>query len=220
MSITPITSSYAGSASAALNTVSSASKAAEAAKTEEESSTKVASKENKDTFVKSSGVQTEGYTAPKRLSKDQLQALQDQQVASFKNMLSNILTSQADKAKLAKRGLDINADMFSKIMVTPEQQAEAKQAISEDGEWGVNAVATRIMDMAVALSGGDTSKISVLREAVEKGFKEAGVQWGQKLPGICGDTQKEIGKRFDYWEKNGSLDGYEYKSTASKVEDE
>lgn len=41
-------------------------------------------------------------------------------------------------------------------------------------------------------------------------FKQAGVQWGQKLPSITDDTHKEISKRFDYWEENGSMDGYEY----------
>lgn len=217
MAIPPISGNYN---SAVLGAVPVAAKAAETARTEKgESAVQASSKENKDTFVKSKDVEAEGYKEPKRLSADQLKAIQEQQVTSFKNMLSKMLTSQADKAKVAGRGLNINADMFSRILVTPEQKAEAEKAISEDGEWGVNAVATRIMDMAVALSGGDTSKISTLRTAVEKGFQQAGVQWGQKLPGICGDTRDEIDKRFDYWEKNGSLNGYEYQSAAAGVED-
>ena len=36
--------------------------------------------------------------------------------------------------------------------------------------WGVDAVATRLMDMAMALSGGDPSKAELLRDAVQKGF--------------------------------------------------
>ena len=86
----------------------------------------------------------------------------------------------------------------------------AQQAISEDGEWGVNAVATRIVDMCVSLSGGDSSKLSEMRAAVEKGFEQAGAQWGTSLPSICQDTHDEINKRFDYWEQNGSVDGYVY----------
>lgn len=214
MAIPPITNNFNN---AALQTTA---KTAESAKTEQQkTAVQTPSKENKDTFVKSKDVETERYKAPKRLTSDQLKALQDQQVEAFKNMMSKMLTSQADKAKVAGRGLNINADMFSQILVTPEQKAEAQKAVSEDGEWGVNAVATRIMDMAVSLSGGDTSKISTLKAAVEKGFQQAGVQWGQKLPDICGDTREEINKRFDYWEKNGSLNGYEYQSNAAEAEE-
>lgn len=169
------------------------------------------SKSDKDTFVKSGKTEVPIQTAPKRLTSAQLKELQEQQVQSFQKMLSGMLTNQADKANIAKNGMKaINADLFSRLTVTPEQQAAAQQAISENGEWGVNAVATRIVDMAVSLSGGDSSKISELREAVEKGFRQAGFQWGEKLPAITGETHKEITKRFDYWEENGSLDGYEY----------
>ena len=93
----------------------------------------------------------------KRLSSTQLKQIQDQQMASFTRMLDGMLTSQAKKAKLASNGL--SADLFSDLTVTPEQKLAAQQAISEDGEWGVNAVATRIVDMCVSLSGGDSSKL-------------------------------------------------------------
>ena len=149
----------------------------------------------------------------KRLSSTQLKQIQDQQMASFTRMLDGMLTSQAKKAKLASNGL--SADLFSDLTVTPEQKLAAQQAISEDGEWGVNAVATRIVDMCVSLSGGDSSKLSEMRAAVEKGFQQAGAQWGTSLPSICQDTHEEINKRFDYWEQNGSMDGYVY-AAASK----
>lgn len=196
---------------------STASKAGQAAAGEvqkevqrdnEKSGQKVAAKT--DTYEKSRETNTEKYTEPKRLTAEQLKKLQEQQTASFTKMLSSMLNNQADKAKLAYNGL--SADLFKNITVTEEQRLEAEKAISEDGEWGVNAVATRIMDMASALSGGDSSKVSVLREAVEKGFKQAGVQWGASLPSITDKTHDEINKRFDYWEENGSLDGYEYEA--------
>lgn len=145
----------------------------------------------------------------KGLSADELKAIQEQQMASFNNMLASMLNSQAGFQNIAKgENLVITKDLFSKLNITPADSAKAAQAISEDGEWGINAVATRIMDMAVALSGGDTSKLSVLRDAVEKGFSAAEKQWGGKLPSISQDTHKEIGNRFDYWEKYGTLDGY------------
>ena len=163
---------------------------------------------NKDTIE----ISEEGKKASskdKGLSLDQLRAIHDQQMASFNNMLANMLNSQVGMNNVAKGSqIQITKDLFSKLNITPADSARAAQAISEDGEWGVNAVATRIMDMAVALSGGDTEKLSILRDAVEKGFAAAEKQWGGKLPSITGDTHKEINNRFDYWEKYGTLDGY------------
>lgn len=207
----PSINSYTNYYGAYSNTVSKAGQtgANEVAKNESKNS-QTAPVADTDTYEKGKEVNTEKYTPPKRLTADQLKKLQEEQTASFTKMLNGMLNSQADKFKLATKGL--SADLFKNITVTEEQRLEAEKAISEDGEWGVNAVATRIMDMATSLSGGDSSKISVLREAVEKGFKQAGVQWGASMPSITGKTHDEINKRFDYWEENGSLDGYEYKA--------
>lgn len=211
MALSPINSNYAATA---LNSTSAIPRAAAETTAKADDTQKTASSPNKDTFVKSSDTVKSTDTAPKRLTADQLQALQEQQAASFQKMLSSMVTNQADKANIARNGLGaLSADLFTRLKVTPEQQAAATQAISEDGEWGVKAVASRIVDMALSLSGGDSSKASQLRSAVEKGFKQAGVQWGQKLPSICQDTYDEVQKRFDYLEENGSMDGYEDNSS-------
>ncbi len=168
-----------------------------------------AQKPNVDTFVKSS--ESKEAEEPKRLSADQLKQIQEQRMQSFTKMLNDIVSSQANagkKAQLAKKG--ITKDLFSDLMVTPEQRLAAQQAVGEDGEWGVNAVATRIMDMCVALSGGDASKVEEMRAAVDKGFEQAAGQWGSALPSICDQTHEEINRRFDYWKENGGLDGYTY----------
>ena len=89
------------------------------------------------------------------------------------------------------------------IGTTPETTAKA---ISDDGMWGVNAVSTRLVDMAMRLSGGDSAKIAELRDAVTKGFEAVGAL--DSLPQVCQDTYAETMARFDYWEANGSLEGY------------
>lgn len=165
-----------------------------------------------DTFVKSAE-----STETKKLSANQIRSYQEQREQSFTKMINDIVSSQANKGKkaeLAKKGL--TKDFFSDLVVTPEQQMAAQQAIGEDGEWGVNAVATRIVDMCVALSGGDASKVEELRAAVDKGFQQAMGQWGGSLPSICDQTHDEINKRFDYWKDNGSMDGYEYQRAAAE----
>lgn len=77
--------------------------------------------------------------------------------------------------------------------------SQAKQAISEDGEWGVKAVSDRIVAFAKAISGNDKSKIETLKAAIEKGFQEAGVAFNNQLPAICSQTHDEIMKKLDAW---------------------
>lgn len=137
----------------------------------------------------------------KKLTSQQLMELQDQQMASFQNMIASILNKQAGEVTITK-------DLFSQLTVSPETSANAAQAISEDGEWGVDAVAGRIMDMVVSMSGGDTSKLETYRDAVYKGFSQAEKQWGGTLPDISYKTRAELDKRFDYLGQNGSMDGY------------
>ena len=114
---------------------------------------------------------------------------------SFQQMLKSMIVKQGEKSNLTLFGMDLN--------VTPADSQRAAAAIAEGGEYSVDAVATRILDMAKALSGGDMSKLSELRSAVEKGFKAAGMEMGGKLPSICNDTYNEVMKRFDEWEKEG-----------------
>ena len=75
----------------------------------------------------------------------------------------------------------------------------AQEAISEDGEWGVEAVAQRLFDFAQALSGGDPSKAEMLREAVKTVFGAAESAWGGKLPDITGKTYDRVMEMFDNW---------------------
>lgn len=104
---------------------------------------------------------------------------------------------------IVKQGEESNLTLFGKkLFVTAEDSESAVKAISDGGEYSVDAVATRIMDMAKALSNGDKSKIAVLKDAVIKGFEAAGLEFnnGGGLPDICNKTYDEIMKRFDLWE--------------------
>ncbi len=105
---------------------------------------------------------------------------------------------------IAKQGETSNLTLFGqKLNVTVEDSQKAAATIAEGGEYSIDAVATRIMDMAKALSSGDKSKIPLLRNAVKKGFEAAGLELndGAGLPDICNKTYDEIMRRFDEWEK-------------------
>ena len=157
-----------------------------------------------DTFTKSEPEENITYEPPKKLTAEQVDALKRQVEESMQNLAKQMLGEQYEIAKTANGEVDF-ATLAKDLGIgtTPEAAAEA---ISENGNWGVNAVSTRIIDMAVNLSGGDTSKIGMLREAVQKGFAQVGNL--EDLPEVCQQTYDEIMKRFDYLEENGTMDGY------------
>lgn len=83
--------------------------------------------------------------------------------------------------------------------VTEAAKAQAQKDIAEDGYWGVTQTSDRIMDMAKALTGGDPEKIEEMRNAFEKGYKEATKAWGKDLPSISSQTYDAVMSKFDKW---------------------
>ena len=81
--------------------------------------------------------------------------------------------------------------------IDAQARKEAEALIAEDGELGINKTSDRLVDFAIALSGGDKSKASVLRDAIDKGFKEAERMFGGKLPKISYDTYDKTMEKFD-----------------------
>lgn len=159
----------------------------------------------KDSFVKTSdftSLEQITYSKPKADYTNEVNTLLEQharQIEEFKDKILSMISKQNERSNAKILELDLT--------VSNKEIQAAKEAISEDGEWGVNAVATRIMDMAYSLSGGDTSKLDLLKNAVIDGFKAAGFdpenRENSKMPAITGQTYDEIMKRFDDW-KNGT----------------
>jgi hypothetical protein len=78
-------------------------------------------------------------------------------------------------------------------------QAEAAAAISENGDWGVEAVSDRIVSFAKSLAGDDAGKIETLREAIDKGFASVKNALGGKLPDISTQTYDAVMSKLDDW---------------------
>lgn len=89
------------------------------------------------------------------------------------------------------------------IAVDPETAKQAAEDVSEDGYWGVKQTSERILDFAKAISGGDSAKAEEMRNAIEKGFKQASKLWGGDLPDISQKTYDTVMKGIDDW-KNGT----------------
>lgn len=147
--------------------------------------------------------------AVKGLSAEQIDILQQGIDNSYKMMIS-VLTENNVKlqgwldegiGKLAFGDMQIDSSQFGlpAVGTTPE---EAEKAVGEGGDYSVDAVAGRIFDMAKAIAGDDPEKLKAMQEAVEEGFKQAGLAWKDtmgtdKMPQITQDTHDEITKRFD-----------------------
>ena len=119
------------------------------------------------------------------------------QMSRFTSMMTQTFQKQGITAA------SLQGDNFWKFMasgnytVDAKTNAEAEEAISEDGFWGVKQTSQRIFDFAAALAGDDVETMKKMQAAVEKGFEQAGAAWGGELPSICGDTHTAVGKLFD-----------------------
>ena len=127
----------------------------------------------------------------------QLKADQETRMAQMQSLVTKMFSKQgitigtADDMWKALANGNFTADA--------DTIAQAKEDISEDGYWGVNQTSDRLLDFAVALSGGDEENMKKMVSAVEKGFKEATKSWGKDLPSISNDTYSATMKKFDQW---------------------
>ena len=137
-----------------------------------------------------------------------LKADLDNQMARFTNMMTQMFQKQGITGAAAQGG-DAMWRMIASGNYTVDAQtkADAQEAISEDGYWGVKQTSQRIFDFAYALAGDDPEKMKKMQDAIEKGFEQATKSWGGKLPSITDETHSAIGDLFDsYYEKAGKAE--------------
>ena len=91
------------------------------------------------------------------------------------------------------------------FQVDAATKAQAQADIAEDGYWGVKQTSERILDFAIALTGGDPDKIEEMRAAFEKGYKMAEKTWGGKLPDIIKQTYDAVMAGFDKMAEEAGL---------------
>lgn len=138
-----------------------------------------------------------------------LKADQDSRAASMQSLVEKLLGKQKGTFDLANStNLAATFRQASKL-ASPSDIAQAQADIAEDGYWGVNKTSDRLVSMAIALSGGDTEKADMLKEAIQKGFDKATAAWGEDLPQISKDTLDMAMKKMDDW-KNGVTTAKDY----------
>lgn len=162
-----------------------------------------------DTFTREKEVTSEdtGIYSRETIAKA-IESAEEQRTKAFTKMIQKMFESQGNSAKFTLGEINENI----KLNFTEDDIEAAKKSVSDEGYYSVDAVATRIMDMATALGGNDPTKISVLRDAVIKGFGEAAKSLGLKdddMPDITKKTYSEIMTRFDKWEESFKTDNSE-----------
>lgn len=156
-----------------------------------------------DTYVpsKADGEEKVNTYKPNISLAEQLKTEQSQVQERFLQTVRDTITQQGKTAALgngiwktiAQGGFSVDASL----------KADAEAAVSEDGYWGVSQTSQRIVDFAKALAGTSPEMAKTVREAFEKGYRQAEEAWGGSLPSICGQTYDRVMSLFDEWE-NGT----------------
>lgn len=129
---------------------------------------------------------------------EQLQKQADDALAPLRRMVEDLLKEQ---------GLTFNRGNVKELKgkfveITPEMRAEAQKLVADGGEYSVENTSTRLVEFAKAISGGDKSKIAVLRENIKKGYEEARKAFGGELPAISKETLEMTMKKLDEWQNS------------------
>ncbi len=134
----------------------------------------------------------------------QLKADQESFQSRFIEMVEKLIGKQATTFGQSENIWKFLAD--GNYEVDEETQAQAKEAISEDGEYGVKKASERMFQFALALTGGDEEKMKEMQDAVAKGYEKAEKTWGKELPEISKQTLEATNKLFDDYLKSKSTE--------------
>jgi len=128
-----------------------------------------------------------------------------EQMKADQEKLQNQLLSYVQESLMGQGNAIATSDDIWKFLasgnftVDEAARAEAQKSIEEGGYWSAESTSDRIVEFAKALTGGDPSQIEKMRDAIDKGFKEATKAWGRDLPSITNDTYDLIQKKLDAW---------------------
>lgn len=128
---------------------------------------------------------------------NQLKQDAENRMNTFKKMIADMMSKQAGTYGTAMDDAMWKFLAKGDFTVDAATKAQAQADIAEDGYWGVEQTSSRIIDFAVALTGGDPDKVEEMREAFKKGFKQAEKTWGGELPEISQKTYDAVMRKFD-----------------------
>lgn len=154
----------------------------------------------------------------------QLQEESDRAYSRLKQIVTDMLKRQGLKFKEIgntktkdSKSADITIEDLKDVKVDETAQKEAQAMIAEGGDYSAEKVSDRIVDFAKAISGGDVSKLELLKSAIEKGFEAAEGAFGDELPDISKQTHDLVMTKLDQWAKEAEtpVDQPEDENTAT-----
>ena len=197
MNVNGVTSSQAANAYSAYTSQTKAKEVAKDANTNEEAAAVYEPSE------KAADTTTAKTYTPNTEMIDKLKADAEARTQSLRTLVEKLMGRQATKFGEA-------TDIWSFLKsgdyeVDPETKAQAQKDIAEDGYWGVEKTSDRIVQFAMALTGGDPDKVDSMIEAFKKGYAQAEETWGGKLPEISQKTYDAVLDKFEKI-KSGEID--------------
>ena len=105
--------------------------------------------------------------------------------------LSNLSELDFSQGKIMYQGKEITVDA--------ETKAQAEEAISDTGFYGVENTAQRALEFAKALAGDNPEKATLLKDAVQKAYEQVKEMFGGKLPELTEKTHARTLELFDAW---------------------
>ena len=189
MNVNGVTSSQAANAYSAYTSQTKAKEVAKDANTNEEAA---AVYEPSNNTAETTTAKT--YT-PNTEMIDKLKADAEARTQSLRTLVEKLMGQQATKFGEAT---DIWSFLKSgEYEVDPETKAQAQKDIAEDGYWGVEKTSDRIVQFAMALTGGDPDKLDSMIDAFKEGYRQAEETWGGELPEISKNTYDAVLDKFE-----------------------
>ncbi|NMB36068.1 MAG: hypothetical protein GX989_07290 [Firmicutes bacterium] len=124
-------------------------------------------------------------------------ALQEESEKAYESLKRIIVELLERQGYSAQRVKDERPGAFE-VEIDETARTEAAALIADDGPLGAEAVSNRIVDFAIAASGGDRSKLSEIKSAIDEGFRQAKNMLGG-LPEVSLKTYDLIMEKLDRW---------------------
>lgn len=137
-----------------------------------------------------------------KLAIEQLKADAETKYADLINTVRSMLEKQGLTYKDVQKALAKGKELV--VTIDEDTRVKAREAVGENGFFGVKETANRIIDFARNISGDNTAKYRQLVNAIKQGFDAAKEVMGGKLPEISEQTYQAVMDGLENW-KNGEL---------------
>ncbi|SFR68942.1 hypothetical protein [Anaeromicropila populeti] len=151
------------------------------------------------------------YESTAKSDKDSSKKIYSQDLETVNRLKEDLARRKLQLMELVQKSLGQQADTsitaasIRQVIedgVDPEVVKQAQEDISEDGYWGVEKTSDRLVNFAIALSGGNPDKADEMIAAIQEGFSQAAGAWGEDLPELCQKTYDATMEKLDAWKNS------------------